>query len=67
MPDNSLRVVARMVARSEGVEEVRSILDDRTEQWGVEITAVELKDIVLPHEMKRAMDVFRQVLTGAAN
>jgi regulator of protease activity HflC (stomatin/prohibitin superfamily) len=34
---------------------VRSILDERTEQWGVEITAVELKDIILPHEMKRAM------------
>jgi regulator of protease activity HflC (stomatin/prohibitin superfamily) len=35
--------------------EVRSILDTRTEQWGVEITAVELKDIELPKEMQRAM------------
>src|SRR6185369_6845705 len=35
--------------------EVRNILDTRTEQWGVEITAVELKDIELPQEMKRAM------------
>jgi regulator of protease activity HflC (stomatin/prohibitin superfamily) len=34
---------------------VRNILDTRTEQWGVEITAVELKDIELPQEMKRAM------------
>ena len=30
-------------------------LDQRTEQWGVEITAVELKDIELPKEMQRAM------------
>ncbi|MEW5854492.1 MAG: slipin family protein, partial [Myxococcota bacterium] len=36
-------------------EEIRSILDLRVEQWGVEITAVELRDIVLPQEMKRAM------------
>lgn len=36
-------------------DEVRSILDSRTEQWGVEISAVELKDIVLPQEMKRAL------------
>src|SRR3954465_821549 len=35
--------------------EVRGILDTRTEQWGVEITAVELKDIELPKEMQRAM------------
>jgi regulator of protease activity HflC (stomatin/prohibitin superfamily) len=36
-------------------DEVRKILDTRTEQWGVEISAVELKDIVLPQEMKRAL------------
>jgi regulator of protease activity HflC (stomatin/prohibitin superfamily) len=36
-------------------DEVRTILDTRTEQWGVEISAVELKDIVLPQEMKRAL------------
>jgi regulator of protease activity HflC (stomatin/prohibitin superfamily) len=36
-------------------DEVRTILDSRTEQWGVEISAVELKDIVLPQEMKRAL------------
>ncbi len=35
--------------------EIRGILDVRTEQWGVEISAVELKDIELPREMKRAM------------
>jgi regulator of protease activity HflC (stomatin/prohibitin superfamily) len=41
--------------REEINSEVRHILDERTEQWGVEISAVELKDIVLPQEMKRAM------------
>jgi regulator of protease activity HflC (stomatin/prohibitin superfamily) len=36
-------------------DEVRGLLDERTEQWGVTISAVELKDIELPQEMKRAM------------
>ena len=36
-------------------DEVRNILDTRTEQWGVEISAVEIKDIQLPKEMQRAM------------
>ena len=35
--------------------EIRTILDTRTEQWGVEISAVEIKDIQLPKEMQRAM------------
>jgi len=35
--------------------DVRNILDTRTEQWGVEISAVEIKDIQLPKEMQRAM------------
>jgi len=45
-----------ILANREGINtEVRGILDTRTEQWGVEITAVELKDIELPREMQRAM------------
>ena len=45
-----------ILANREGINtEVRSVLDSRTEQWGVEITAVELKDIELPKEMQRAM------------
>jgi regulator of protease activity HflC (stomatin/prohibitin superfamily) len=45
-----------ILANREGINaEVRGILDTRTEQWGVEITAVELKDIELPKEMQRAM------------
>jgi hypothetical protein len=34
---------------------IREILDVQTEEWGVEITLVELKDIQLPETMKRAM------------
>jgi regulator of protease activity HflC (stomatin/prohibitin superfamily) len=44
-----------LAKRAEINDEIRSILDERTEQWGVEITAVEIKDIALPQEMKRAM------------
>lgn len=44
-----------LAKRSEINLEVQSILDARVEQWGVDITAVEIKDISLPAEMKRAM------------
>jgi regulator of protease activity HflC (stomatin/prohibitin superfamily) len=41
--------------RDEINAEVRNLLDARTEQWGIDISAVELRDITLPQEMKRAM------------
>ena len=34
---------------------IREILDVTTVEWGVEVTLVELKDILLPDSMKRAM------------
>jgi regulator of protease activity HflC (stomatin/prohibitin superfamily) len=34
---------------------IREILDVQTEEWGVVVTLVELKDIQLPDSMKRAM------------
>jgi regulator of protease activity HflC (stomatin/prohibitin superfamily) len=34
---------------------IRKILDDGTDPWGVEVTAVEIKDVDLPQEMRRAM------------
>jgi regulator of protease activity HflC (stomatin/prohibitin superfamily) len=34
---------------------VREIIDQGTDPWGVEVTGVEIKDIGLPQEMKRAM------------
>ncbi|WP_426512912.1 slipin family protein [Dactylosporangium sp. McL0621] len=35
--------------------DIRQILDVATEEWGVVVTLVELKDIQLPESMKRAM------------
>jgi regulator of protease activity HflC (stomatin/prohibitin superfamily) len=34
---------------------LKKIVDQRTEAWGIEVSAVEVKDIDLPPEMKRAM------------
>ena len=34
---------------------IREILDVQTEEWGIKVTTVELKDIQLPDSMKRAM------------
>src|SRR6266496_2002270 len=34
---------------------LKNIIDKRTEEWGVEVSAVEVKDVDLPPEMKRAM------------
>ncbi|HEU4732359.1 MAG TPA: slipin family protein [Kofleriaceae bacterium] len=44
-----------LAKRAEINTEVQEILEARVEQWGVNITAVEIKDISLPAEMKRAM------------
>jgi regulator of protease activity HflC (stomatin/prohibitin superfamily) len=34
---------------------LKNIIEKRTEDWGVEVSAVEVKDVDLPPEMKRAM------------
>jgi regulator of protease activity HflC (stomatin/prohibitin superfamily) len=34
---------------------LQRIVEDRTDSWGVEVSAVEVKDVDLPVEMKRAM------------
>ncbi len=34
---------------------LRRIIDERTEPWGIEVSAVEVKDVDLPENMKRAM------------
>jgi regulator of protease activity HflC (stomatin/prohibitin superfamily) len=36
-------------------QNIREILDVQTEEWGVKVTVVELKDIQLPDTMQRAM------------
>ena len=45
-----------LLAERERINEiVRRIIDMETDPWGIEVTAVEIKDIDLPKEMKRAM------------
>jgi regulator of protease activity HflC (stomatin/prohibitin superfamily) len=36
-------------------KEIRTVLDERTEPWGVVVSVVEIKDIELPENMQRAM------------
>jgi regulator of protease activity HflC (stomatin/prohibitin superfamily) len=36
-------------------EQIQSVIDTHTEPWGVQVTAVEIKDINLPDNMQRAM------------
>jgi regulator of protease activity HflC (stomatin/prohibitin superfamily) len=36
-------------------QNIREILDVQTEEWGVQVTVVELRDIQLPESMQRAM------------
>jgi regulator of protease activity HflC (stomatin/prohibitin superfamily) len=35
--------------------QIKEIIDTHTEPWGVQVTAVEIKDITLPENMQRAM------------
>jgi regulator of protease activity HflC (stomatin/prohibitin superfamily) len=34
---------------------LKKIIDERTDAWGIEVSAVEVKDVDLPDQMKRAM------------
>jgi regulator of protease activity HflC (stomatin/prohibitin superfamily) len=36
-------------------DKIKDVIDAHTEPWGVQVTAVEIKDIVLPDNMQRAM------------
>jgi len=46
----------QLLAERERINEiVRTIIDEGTDPWGIEVTGVEIKDIDLPSEMKRAM------------
>ena len=35
--------------------QIKDVIDSHTEPWGAQVTAVEIKDIVLPENMQRAM------------
>src|SRR3954449_7811862 len=36
-------------------EQIKDVIDRHTEPWGTQVTAVEIKDILLPENMQRAM------------
>jgi len=45
-----------ILAHRERINDImRDIIDQGTDPWGIEVTGVEIKDIDLPKEMKRAM------------
>jgi regulator of protease activity HflC (stomatin/prohibitin superfamily) len=45
-----------LLAEREKFNEIlREIIDEGTDPWGIEVTGVEVKDVDLPQEMKRAM------------
>jgi len=41
--------------RDEIADKIQLIIDKATDQWGIKVESVELKDIILPEEMKRVM------------
>lgn len=40
---------------SEINNQIKNVIDSHTEPWGVQVSAVEIKDIILPDNMQRAM------------
>ncbi len=36
-------------------EALQKIIDEKTDPWGIKVSAVEIKEVVLPEELKRAM------------
>ena len=41
-------------------KELQSIIDDRTEPWGVNVISVEVKDVLIPHGLEDAMSMQAQ-------
>jgi regulator of protease activity HflC (stomatin/prohibitin superfamily) len=44
-----------LASREKINQELQRIIDERTDPWGVKVTAVEVKDVDLPQEMQRAI------------
>ena len=42
-------------SRKEISQNIQKTIDERTEHWGLKVTAVEIKDVLLPPTMQRAM------------
>ena len=49
-------VLDQLLSRTADINaQIQSVIDTHTEPWGVQVTAVEIKDITLPDNMQRAM------------
>src|SRR5207302_727763 len=44
-----------LMSREKIHKSLKNIIDKRAEDWGIEVSAVEVKDVDLPPEMKRAI------------
>lgn len=44
-----------LTQRQEASDKIKKIVDSLTDPWGIQVDNVELKDIILPEEMKRTM------------
>lgn len=44
-----------LTKRAEIAEQIKTIVDSAAEQWGVDISAIEIQNIEIPADMKRAM------------
>jgi regulator of protease activity HflC (stomatin/prohibitin superfamily) len=44
-----------LTERQKLADEIKSIVDQETTEWGVDVTAIKIQDIELPADMKRAM------------
>ena len=46
----------QLLSQTEDINaQIKNVIDSHTEPWGTQVTAVEIKDIVLPDNMQRAM------------
>jgi len=49
-------ILDQLLAKTADInQKIKDVIDSHTEPWGVQVTAVEIKDIVLPDNMQRAM------------
>ncbi|WP_157666078.1 SPFH domain-containing protein [Methanopyrus sp. KOL6] len=44
-----------LAKREELSERIREIVDEKTEGWGIHVTGVEIRDVILPEEIRRAI------------
>ncbi|MFQ6618355.1 MAG: slipin family protein, partial [Fidelibacterota bacterium] len=44
-----------LLSKREHIKKLQQIIDDQTEPWGVKVSVVEVKDVLLPESMQRAM------------